>query len=148
MQSRRAAIRVPVRRASCPRRRRGLGGRPRRRAVVRVLPAVVPVLRPTRPGQRRGARTAATSPARRTPTAVAAQDRQDGRARVSSRCHRVPGVLRAVRAPVHAGQGERDIRHGGVHRIRTHIETEINQEEQGECNRCTCGVIIVTVIGF
>jgi len=111
----RAADRVAVRRAPGARGRRGLRGRPRGRLVVRVLHAVVPVLRPARQGQERAAEAAGI----RLPPAAP----QNGRlADAQPDRRRVPGVLRAVRAPLHAGQGERRIRHGRVHRLRTHAE--------------------------
>jgi len=98
---------------------------------VRVLPAVVPVLRPARAGQGRPPAPRPTT-ARTRRSAAAAAVLQQKRRRPSG--GRLPGVLRAVRAHVHAVQGERHIRYGRVHRIRTHAAAQIHQEvEQGEC---------------
>lgn len=123
----RVAVRVAVRRTSGARGRRGLGGRPSRRPVVRAVPAVVPVLQPARPVQ--GLRPPSAGP-RRPPPAAAVVVRQGRR-----RSHGVPGVLRAVRAAVHAGQGERHIRHGRVHRLRAHAQAQVHRPEQGGCAR-------------
>lgn len=119
----RAHVRVAVRRAPGTRGRGGLGGGPRGRAVLRVLPAVVPVLQPARPGQGRPAPSAPSqAPGARSPAAGPPVRR--GR--------RVPGVLRAVRAALDVGQGERHIRHGRVHRVRAHAEAQVHKHEQGE----------------
>jgi len=120
--SRRPAVRGPVRRTPGARGRRGFGGRPGRRAVVRVFPAVVPVLWAARAGQ--GRPPAPRPPAARNRRSAAAAAMHQTR---TSGGHST-GVLRAVRAPVNAGQGERHIRHGRVHRIRTHAEAQVHQE--------------------
>jgi len=121
----RSAVRRPVRGAPGARGRRCLGGRPSRRAVVRVLLAVVPVLRPARTGQGRPAAPQRTTAARIRLSAAAAVLQQKQR-RTSG--DRLSGVLRAVRAPVNAIQGKRHIRYGRVHRIRTHAAAKIHQE--------------------
>lgn len=130
MPARRPAVRRPVRGAPGARGRRGLGGRPGRRAVVRVLLAVVPVLRSARAGQGRPPAPPRPAAARaRLPAAAPVLHKK--RHRTSG--DRLSGVLRAVRAPVHAVQGKRYIRYGRVHRIRTHAEAKVHQEvEQGE----------------
>lgn len=131
MPARRPAVRRPVRGAPGARGRRGLGGRPGRRAVVRVLLAVVPVLRPARAGQGRPPCPSRPTAAARARLPAAAAVLHQKRRRTSG--DRLSGVLRAVRAPVHAVQGKRHIRHGRVHRIRTHAEAKVHQEvEQGE----------------
>jgi len=129
--ARRPAVRRPVRGAPGARGRRGLGGRPGRRAVVRVLLAVVPVLRPARAGQGRPPAPSRPTAARARLPAAAAVLHQKRQRTYGDDC--LSGVLRAVRAPVHAVQGKRNIRYGRVHRIRTHAAAKVHQEvEQGE----------------
>lgn len=113
----RVADRVTVCRAPGARGRRGLRGWPGRHLVVRVLHAVVLVLRPARQGQERAAEAAGIRVPPPTPQNRCLADDEPPRGR-----HRVPGVLRVVCAPLHAGQGKRRICHGRVHRIRAYAE--------------------------